>query len=477
MREHPFLASPLHAWPPRDGTHPDIDFAIRLYGEGDWPSAYPTGGRAGWAQFKASDDGVLAVAFPEVNWSQLRADHGWASLQFRAELRSGVTIPPTAGRDTTRVCVDVLQAAEYAFVPANTPRGARTAPPVWYTGDVYGLGATPNGKRGTEAGKVSNFARAIALPPGEYVLLVRALYECRMFGDPGDAPPTIQVTVKIQLDEPGDDDGAVIFPGLGFVPDVVDGWLMGDWASVGVRVPPGGDAVTVTVDSGCGGVRFTTQRGHGVRIAPGQTRVVAIRITQTDSTDADKFKVALRVTDAAERERTLTWEPTFTHVANDKPFRMTFASPSLPRPPAGYPSLVPALVSLAVIVPPTTPNPPRRPVMLALHGAGVEVTDQFWVEAVPVTGDMWAVLPSGRNEWGEDWHGGSMEDCWAARDALPVVLNKINKAVSHDTVLVGHSNGGQGAWHLAARYPDRIVGVLVFAGYLKIQDYVPYTQS
>ena len=27
-----------------------------------------------------------------------------------------------------------------------------------------------------------------------------------------------------------------------------------------------------------------------------------------------------------------------------------------------------------------------------------------------------------------------------------------------DLRLVGHSNGGQGAWHLAARYPDRIVG-------------------
>jgi len=51
--------------------------------------------------------------------------------------------------------------------------------------------------------------------------------------------------------------------------------------------------------------------------------------------------------------------------------------------------------------------------------------------------------------------------------------------------LAGHSNGGQGAWHLAARYPDRIVGgefdtshwlisVIAASGWLKIQDYVPY---
>lgn len=55
--------------------------------------------------------------------------------------------------------------------------------------------------------------------------------------------------------------------------------------------------------------------------------------------------------------------------------------------------------------------------------------------------------------------------------------------------LIGHSNGGQGAWHLAARYPDRVVGgeceddigadevVIAAAGYTKIQDYVPYTSS
>jgi pimeloyl-ACP methyl ester carboxylesterase len=41
--------------------------------------------------------------------------------------------------------------------------------------------------------------------------------------------------------------------------------------------------------------------------------------------------------------------------------------------------------------------------------------------------------------------------------------------------LMGHSNGGQGAWHSAARYPERIVGVIAASGWLKIQDYVSYT--
>jgi pimeloyl-ACP methyl ester carboxylesterase len=96
--------------------------------------------------------------------------------------------------------------------------------------------------------------------------------------------------------------------------------------------------------------------------------------------------------------------------------------------------------------------------MLALHGAGVDVSTPFWAVAMPKVEGMWAVLPTGKNEWGEDWHGGSMDDAWAARDALPIVLTKIGVEISDQTILAGHSNGGQGAWHLAARYPDRIVG-------------------
>lgn len=55
--------------------------------------------------------------------------------------------------------------------------------------------------------------------------------------------------------------------------------------------------------------------------------------------------------------------------------------------------------------------------------------------------------------------------------------------------MMGHSNGGQGAWHLSSRYPDRVLGgwyfhppacvfvlndsVIPAAGYIKSQSYVP----
>lgn len=65
---------------------------------------------------------------------------------------------------------------------------------------------------------------------------------------------------------------------------------------------------------------------------------------------------------------------------------------------------------------------------------------------------------------------------------------------SQQLVVLGHSNGGQGAWYLAARWPDKILGgdfirihclsssltpavVVPAAGFLKSQQYVPWTLS
>jgi len=42
---------------------------------------------------------------------------------------------------------------------------------------------------------------------------------------------------------------------------------------------------------------------------------------------------------------------------------------------------------------------------------------------------------------------------------------------------MGHSNGGQGAWWVAERYPDRVLGVIPAAGYFKSQAYVSLGMS
>lgn len=65
---------------------------------------------------------------------------------------------------------------------------------------------------------------------------------------------------------------------------------------------------------------------------------------------------------------------------------------------------------------------------------------------------------------GLDWHGPSAQEAWSSVEALHSILDRRDEwcewgfTSQSKVLLMGHSNGGQGAWYLAARNPDRIVG-------------------
>ena len=393
--------------------------------------------------------GALTEQF---RWDQLRSDHGWAALQFQSVLRTTLHVPSVSGKSTTSLLIDLVQGTEFALVPRDD---APKSPVTWYPGDVYAYAETPHGSRDARGG-VSNFARALSLEPGEYVLLVRAMYEIRMFGDPGLGKcPVVRMRVQAEVDQA---EKVEIVRGTAIVPDVVDGWMMGEWMSVGIRVPAGeGEAVIVGAEADLGdGLRV--ELAATILIFGGQTRPVALRIHQKKPLrDLPKAINVIFKANISGQEGLYNWRSDLRHsaLASAAPFKMTFASPSAPS--QGWP----ASVSYAMVVPPhetLTSSEAHPPVILALHGAGVDAEVSFWTGAMPVRPGGWAVLPTGKSEWGEDWHGGSMADAWAAREALPMVTSRLGVQVSEDTLLCGHSNGGQGAWHLAARYPERIVG-------------------
>ncbi|KIJ69668.1 hypothetical protein HYDPIDRAFT_24484 [Hydnomerulius pinastri MD-312] len=115
--------------------------------------------------------------------------------------------------------------------------------------------------------------------------------------------------------------------------------------------------------------------------------------------------------------------------------------------------------------------------ILALHGAGVEIlTSSFWADSLLRQKYAWVVMPQGRSAWGLDWHGPSAADAFAAVPALSHILSNEGsgrwKEWSFDpdtrVVLMGHSNGGQGAWYAA---------MIPAAGYIKSQAYVPWHMS
>ena len=63
-----------------------------------------------------------------------------------------------------------------------------------------------------------------------------------------------------------------------------------------------------------------------------------------------------------------------------------------------------------------------------------------------------------------DWHGPSAREAFSTIDALTNILNGRDEwrifglAPGTKALLMGHSNGGQGAWYASARHPDRVVG-------------------
>ncbi|KAL7421865.1 hypothetical protein Q5752_003636 [Cryptotrichosporon argae] len=460
MREHPLLASPLHA----STEAADVDFARRQYDVADaWDSELADGGAVGWRRFDANE-GRVAVSYPDVRWAQLRADHGWAALHFQVVMRTSMTIP-SVGAPLTPVRLDVINGTEFAVVPASASASGGPDDIHWYAADTYGFALTPSG---ASSGPTSNFARTLFLTPGESVLLVRAAFEIRLFGDPGTAPPTINLEVRAEVDG-----GPPVSIQAGAVgPDAVDGRIMGEWIGVPVRA-----LVPATVDIVPGGDVVEVLPGHTVSLAPAQVRVIAVRINQRRRVEPGKaitIKLAVSLASGAHTDALVfVYTPKHVELERAEPFQITFASPPQPLSDASSP----ASVARATVVPPSpgAASTRPRPVLLALHGAGVDPAAAAWTAALP-TAHTWAVLANGKNEWGEDWHGASMAESWAAREAFDRVVSALGKECGTETVLLGHSNGGQGAWHLAARYPDKIAGLIVASGWLKIQDYVPYTE-
>ncbi|KAF9103079.1 hypothetical protein BGX27_010744 [Mortierella sp. AM989] len=144
-------------------------------------------------------------------------------------------------------------------------------------------------------------------------------------------------------------------------------------------------------------------------------------------------------------------------------------------------------VHYAAAIPPKDPSSQpadSAPVLVSLHGAGVEVSQSpFWLSEYQQRKRTWIVLPTGRSPWGYDWHGASAKNVLNAiqslADNLPGVPKELKgisgiKPDPERLFMAGHSNGGQGAWYFATHFPDMAIAATPAAGYVNIKQYVPY---
>ncbi|KIM87649.1 hypothetical protein PILCRDRAFT_815224 [Piloderma croceum F 1598] len=441
-----------------------------------WPSSYADGGKVSWTKFQSDANGDLKVSFPNIRWSALRATEGWAALQYHSVLRTSVTVSPPPGISTEeppRLHVRLAQGSFFCVIPTVPGHlKSRSLVPTWYSGNIYDLEQA-----------LPQIIDLPALPSltdsTTYDLFVSGDYEIRLFGDPraysASDTPVLSINVAVEVENPVEK--VVWDPSQDVTCDFVDGFVFGDAFGFGLRSVDGWWTVkSVTLASDQDGSILLHLLSE-TRIAPTQTRIVPLRIIQSKQFLAKELRI--NVTAVSD-----TFTPTLISLSFPIHHHSKWTSSSFKPIKASY-FFAESMPTPFVVLPPRQPNDGEpRPPILALHGAGVKILEQsFWADSLPRQQHSWVIMPTGRTSWGLDWHGPSAQDAWASVDALIAILHS-NKSwhswsltKGTPVVLFGHSNGGQGAWHMASKYPDRVLAVVSAAGYIKSQLYVPLTMS
>ncbi|KAF9651433.1 hypothetical protein BDM02DRAFT_3091108 [Thelephora ganbajun] len=477
---------PIHA---REQHFLSPSYPLNLSDDIDFTKSYPSSlienGTVSWGKYTADlASGTLEVSYPKVRWRRIRQTEGWAGLQHHSVLHTVLTVFPPNNFDhdgsstPPRLHVDLMQGSFFTVLPDSG--GNRV--PKWYSGNIYSM--------------ERSLPRIINLPstpsvvsPTSYDVFVSGDYEesilcaqpsIRLFGDPrvynGSDTPTLTVSLTTQVELPRPTIERLL--SLDVVPDFIDGWAFGNTIGVFLRnYSP--DRWVIK------GVTLTEeQEGFDLRllrctvIQSSQARVVPIKILQSRPFRGAILEFTIRATSSSGDEGLPVSLP-FTHL----PHWSSNASPTLCiKSTYLYSGFTPTAF---LIKPPLESHSTPQAPVVALHGAGVDILDlPFWKDALPRQGRSWTIIPSGRTSWGLDWHGLSAAEVWHCVEALGKLLSDENLPWTSwsipsniRAVLIGHSNGGQGTWHITARSPDRVVAAVPAAGYIKSQAYVPLTQS
>ncbi|KAF9228756.1 alpha/beta-hydrolase [Gyrodon lividus] len=467
------------------------------------PSIYPTSlthtAYASWSRTTADLHGTIVVSHPSVPWEQIRATEGWAGIQHMNVVRGWLSVHPPSrreeGRDTGDGSVDesepllradLLQGAFFTILPPpDSPQRKTNYVPEWHPGNVYAMERAP-----------AQFIRFPVSPARNgkgtrYEVIICGAYEIRLFGDPNvySSPyPILTLNFSVALEFPCapaplfqttrtqisvESSPIQHIPTHSITPHIVDGTPFGEAIGIGMRarLNPGLKPLPPSLS-------LALLDGMPIRIAPTQMRVIPLRllISSFERIPEDVVELDVELTCETFILRTslpLTHIPLWTETEHI-PIRATYFF-------AG------SMVTAFSVKPPRKAKRCRgNEPILALHGAGVDIlTQSFWADSLMRQKYAWVVIPQGRTAWGLDWHGPSTADAFTAVSALSHILSTSGlgrwKEWGFDpgtrVVLMGHSNGGQGAWYMASRWPDRVCAVIPAAGYIKSQAYVSWCMS
>lgn len=140
-----------------------------------------------------------------MDWDSIRSVYGWSGTQFQAWARGSldVCVGPGAGDDPASVVLYVRNVGELWIDDKQ-----------YFGGDFYGYRRAPV---------------ILQLAPGNHKFDVRVTHDIRNFG--GTMPPRISFEVDARI-SPG---GLVAVSEGAVVSDLVEGKIVGKWASVPLR--------------------------------------------------------------------------------------------------------------------------------------------------------------------------------------------------------------------------------------------------
>ncbi|KAF1844656.1 uncharacterized protein K460DRAFT_282820 [Cucurbitaria berberidis CBS 394.84] len=437
-------------------------------------SSLPANGTATWnitnAVQTSSSPGAanasLSVSYSNVDWDFLKVVYGWAAVQYQAWARGEIIV---GGNATQHVILHTDAILEYWIDDTH-----------YFGGDFYSFRKAPS---------------VLHLKPGAHKIDLRLVRDVRAFG--GILEPTIDVIVDLQR---ASGTLELAKPGI-LMSDVVDGTLATPVGSVYLRnsgeetieivgIQPSNvgasfsfvgsdlssqslitsdtDQLTLEQTSDHGGHNSTS-----TVIAAGQTRPLTFNVSlPTHNASSVAYNITYRIVNSTQHF-TLPVSQMLNHISVYRPHKITYFHPG-------------GIVSYAMLRPPAKnatchSGQTKLPVLLALHGAGLEADSPMVTGALDPVSDLcaWVLFPTGVTPWsGDDWHNWGFADVETAIDAIPTWIQNVGwKGHSVDTnrwIVSGHSNGGQGTWHALTQRPEYVLAAAPVSGYASIQNYVPY---
>ncbi|KAF7115106.1 hypothetical protein CNMCM5793_001340 [Aspergillus hiratsukae] len=382
----------------------------------------------------------LHVNFPEIDWKFTQAVYGWSALQYQAWARGSLNIAHWAPQSVAMFTSGLLE------VVIDGKRH--------FGGDFYDYGTVPI---------------ILDLSPGDHVVELRLIRDVRASGAIGE--PTIVVSLAAEIrNEPLSVDKESLL-----LPDMCRGKLGTPWASINLQNNIA-DRVEVLAISSISGRQHSLVMNESLDLLGYQARPLVFRIYLGDSPQKEFSAEILYKIYRGNDEifRTYSFDLRLTEKSVSQAQKLTYYY-------AG-------IVSYAILRPPPatcTPAISERgaalPIIVALHGAGIKADSVQVREMLDAAYGTcaWILFPSGVTPWsGDDWHTWGAGDIEAAVSAIPRWMDRTGwelvNVSQEEWIVVGHSNGGQGAWFLATHYPDKVIAAAPVSGYSSIENYVPY---